>query len=188
MTGNKNPQRHKPALKIYIGIAALTILLHVLAWSSTAFSDAYIAYVFPVWVNTYGRLTGIFPFSVGEWLIIAGILLIFSALVMAVISGIPKTRRTAVRFFRFFAWVVLTVCLIMTLNCFILYHGSTFSERYFGADTGEYSVEALLRVRNSVVRACNRLSAEVERDEQDYILYRGSYSAAGNIVDMEDKA
>ena len=44
--------------KLYVCIAIFIVVLNVLAWNSTAFCDAYIAYVFPVWVNTYGRITG----------------------------------------------------------------------------------------------------------------------------------
>ena len=69
---------------IYLGIAVLAVLLNVAAWNSAAFSDWYIAHVFPVWVGTYGRLTGLFPFSVGEWMIVAGLV----ALGLAALFGI----------------------------------------------------------------------------------------------------
>ena len=38
------------------------------------FSDAYTMYVYPLWVGSLGRFTSFFPFSVGEFMIIAGIL------------------------------------------------------------------------------------------------------------------
>jgi hypothetical protein len=205
---------------IYIGIAAVTVFLNVLSWSSTAFCDAYIAYVFPVWVSTYGRFTGLFPFSVGEWMLIAGMVLAAAAVVLLCpaiyfwyrgryhkgktedMSG--SRHRWIGRYYRFCAWVLLFVCLIMTLNCSMLYHGSSFSEKYFGknsetdsemdseidsaADSEAYSVEEVLRVRNEVAAACNQLSAQVARDEKDRILYPGSVSEAGNEIDMADKA
>ncbi len=172
--------------KIYIGIAIVTVLLNILAWSSAAFCDAYIAYIFPIWVGTYGRLTGLFPFSVGEWLLGAGAALIVLAVVLGVASLIR--RKLFRRFYIFFAWTLLAVCLIMTLNCFILYHASTFSEKYFGADTREYSLGELLRLRNFVAEQCNTLSGQVDRDGQGRILYNGTLSASGEQMDMEDKA
>lgn len=33
------------------------------------FSDFYVDNIFPLWVETYGRITGSFPFSVGEWML-----------------------------------------------------------------------------------------------------------------------
>ena len=73
---------------IWLGIAFITVLLNVLSWNSTVFSDFYIENIFPIWVNTYGRLTGIFPFSVGEWLIAAGIILVAAAVVLLVAAGV----------------------------------------------------------------------------------------------------
>ena len=65
----ENKKSHKKSFRIYLSIVAVLLLLQVVAWSSRSLSDAYIDYIFPIWVNTYGRITGLFPFSVGEgWL------------------------------------------------------------------------------------------------------------------------
>ena len=58
--------------------------LNAAAWNSTAFCDWYIAHVFPVWVGTYGRLTGLFPFSVGEWMLAAGLALVTAAVLLGI--------------------------------------------------------------------------------------------------------
>lgn len=179
---------------IFIGIILVTIILNILAWHSTVFCDAYIAYVFPLWVNTYGRITGLFPFSVGEWLIVAGVVLVVAALafsltvVPAAALHLQRWKGFLKRFYAFFAWTLAVVCLVMTLNCFILYHASTFSEKYYGKDTGEYTLEELIQVRNAVVEQCNRLSGEVERNEDGSVRYAGSLSEDGRAIDMEDKA
>lgn len=128
-----------------------------------------------------------FPFSVGEWLIAAGILLAASALFLAAIlgAGLLVTKvlkrqlwkgllRFTKGFYRFFAWVLAVVCLVMTLNCFILYHASTFSQHYFGEDDGEYSLEELLLLYNGIASECNRLEELMERDEAGTVLYGGS--------------
>ncbi len=191
---------------IFIGIAVLTVLLNVFAWNSTVFSNGYITYVFPIWVNTYGRLTGIFPFSVGEWLIVAGVILVLAAVLLAVAAvlvwAVSFVRRSVSSgrqtqkgwksflkgFYRFFAWTLLIVALIMTLNCFILYHASTFSEKYFGEGKEEYSLEELLTVRNYVVEQCNELSLKMERAQDGSILYTGSTLKSGKEGDMGEKA
>lgn len=168
------------------------MLLNLLAWSSRAFSDAYIEYVFPLWVNTYGRLTGIFPFSVGECLIALGILLAAAAACMGIAFAVyrksPRFRGFAGRFYRFLAWALLALWLVMTLNCVILYHASTFSARYFGEDAGEYALEELFVLRNYVAERCNALAGEVGRSGDGSVRYPGSVSAAGGAVDMNDKA
>ncbi len=163
----------------YMIFIAGIILLNLVAWNSKSFSDAYLLWIFPIWVNTYGRLTGLAPFSVGEWLIIAGLVLLVLALFFlpgAVIMLFRKKKegrfyRLAKGFYSFLGNVFLIVALIMTLNCFILYHGSTFGEMYFPDEKEKYSVEELVQVWNLVVQNCNTLSKEMERDEKGYVLY-----------------
>lgn len=258
---------------VYIGTAILVAALNTAAWNSTAFSDWYIAHIFPVWVNTYGRVTGLFPFSVGEWLLAAGVAVILLAAALAVLWGcagivkgigiltrgkkgsggrrisgenpgsalekimerasekasekvsgkapekalekapgkalekVPEkilekapekaleARRNYVIFRRFsrgfgifFVWTLLAVCLIMTLNCFVLYHASTFSEQYFGEDNQEHALVELIEVYNMVAEQCNRLSHVIGRDENGMAVYTGGLGDGGEQLDMEDMA
>lgn len=199
---------------IYLVGWFLIMLLNAVAWNSNAFCDFYIRYIFPIWVNTYGRLTGVFKFSVGEFLLMAGVALVTMALFAwipvafdrlkrmqeqapgrmasrkhifgrksAVIAEayrkdnekkVPQGRKRFPRikgFYCFCAWVLMIVCLVMTFNCTILYHASAFSEKYFGEDTGEYSLEELVAFRNMVVEKCNTLSAQMIRTEDGEIIY-----------------
>lgn len=206
----KTLKKHKKAIILYIVLILIIILLNIVAWNSTTFCDAYIKYVFPIWVNTYGRITGIFPFSVGEILLVLGVvsvvlfgvlLLIFAVVKLGVgfcrfkankkSLPVPKAAednsgsekgfcqgkyancffKISKGYFVWFTWLLLAVCLIMTLNCTILYHASTFSENYFGEAKDDYSLEELIEVRNMVVEKCNALSQEMERDAEGNILY-----------------
>ena len=188
--------------KIYIAIWLVVALLNVVAWNSKAFCDWYIFHVFPLWVNTYGRLTGLVPFSVGEIMIVAGVILVVAALLVgltgvilkaiglavaksmkrpmkecefAIAYGLfwEKARALIAAFYRGVAWIVVVVALVMTLNCFILYHASTFSEKYFGEDKGEYTYEDLVTLRNFVVEKCNSLSEQIPRKADGTIVYPG---------------
>ena len=225
MTSERNPsdaeKKHslsgKVRIILFLGIAAIVVLLNVAAWNSALFCDWYIAHIFPIWVNTYGRLTGLFPFSVGEWLILAGLLLVAMAVILPVVWGVtelaaklrrrlesrkyagePKAagdgrmpvalRRFVKGFYRFFVWTLLAVCLVMTLNCFILYHASTFSQRYLDGGEEEYTLEELMAVYNRVAKECLELSEEIERDEKGRALYTGSKGKRGETLDMADKA
>lgn len=167
---------------LYIAILAGVILLNITAWLSTPFCDFYISKVFPIGVNTYGRFMALFPFSVGELMLVAAVLL-----VVAVLLSLPvclwklfrRHRNTGglLQFYRVCAWILLFVLLIMTLNCTLLYHGSTFNERYFGKMTDTYTLEDLIAVRNEVVEQCNRLAGEMDRAENGDILYEGDMKA-----------
>ena len=191
---------YKKSFRIYLSIVAVLLLLQAAAWGSRGLSDAYIAYIFPIWVNTYGRITGSFPFSVGEWMIVAGLLVVLAAVLLGCSMLIPvcrhsaKNRRGVKGYFRFFAWTLLAVFVIMTLNCTMIYHGSTFSEKYFGEEKGageqtqQERTEELLRIYNDIVAHCNALSEEMERDDSGAVVYSGGVDSRGNAVDMEDKA
>ena len=157
--GKNKEKKSKKSIGIYISIVAVLLLLQIIAWNSRAFSDAYIAYIFPIWVNTYGRITGIFPFSVGEWMIVAGILVILLAILLGCSMILPwcrhskRFRRSVRGYFCFFAWTLLAVFAIMTLNCTMIYHGSTFSEKYFG---GEEEQQELL-IPEDIIDGCHDL-------------------------------
>ena len=192
----------RKSLVIYISIAAVLLVFQVIAWNSRTFSDAYIAYIFPVWVNTYGRITGIFPFSVGECMIVAGLLVLLLAFLLGCTMLFPRCRcseryrRSVKRYICFFAWTLLVVFAIMTLNCTMIYHGSTFSEKYFGETEGaqeqtrtiQERTEELLRIYNDIVRHCNELSGVMERDENGAVVYSGGVDSRRKKMDMEDKA
>ncbi|MBO5283370.1 MAG: DUF3810 domain-containing protein [Lachnospiraceae bacterium] len=188
----KNGQGKKPhkALKIY-GIWSLAVVLvNVAAWTVPGLCDWYIRHIFLLWVNTYGRLMDLFTFSVGEWMLAIGVGLVVIALVLGlvllvlrIVRGVRShCRRTPDtgcpvwirRYYLFFAWTLLAVCTIMTLNCSLLYHASTFSEQYFLDSGEEYTLEQLTEVRNMVVEQCNALAPEMERDENGRILYNGT--------------
>lgn len=168
-----NGRSRKRNIILFLLIAALLILVNILAWASSSFCDFYIAHIFPVWVNTYGRFMGMFPFSVGEFMLVAGCILVAGILSAALCCIWKKTRGICCGYLRFCAWVTLVVCVVMTLNCFILYHASTFSEKYMGAlpASDEFTFEELIAVRNLVVEKCNELSLQMERDAAGSILY-----------------
>ena len=195
----ENKKSHKKSFRVYLSIVAVLLLLQAVAWGSRSLSDAYIAYIFPIWVNTYGRFTGMFSFSVGEWMIVAGLLLVLTAVLLGCSMLIPgcrhleKYRQGVKGYFRFFAWTLLAVFAIMTLNCTMIYHGSVFSEKYFGEEkaqeqTTQERTEELLRIYNDIVSHCNALSIEMERDASGAVVYSGGVDSKGNVVDMEDKA
>lgn len=181
----------KKRWKVYTAIWLLTILLNIVAWNSTVFCDWYISNIFPVWVNTYGRFTGLFSFSVGEVLIVLGLVLVAGLIFLGIVRGITifmkggkceKVKAFCRGYFQGFAWIIMVVGIIMTLNCFILYHASTFSEKYFSDAEGyykekEYTLDDLIRLREFVVKRCNSLSEEMERDENGTILYAGDFAA-----------
>ncbi|MBO5291935.1 MAG: DUF3810 domain-containing protein [Lachnospiraceae bacterium] len=173
----------KRGIKV-LAVVLVTVLLNVIAWHSTAFCDFYVRYIFPIWVNTYGRVSGIWSFSVGELMIAVGLALTAFAALLGIAAVIfrllvkdaglgEKMRRLCRSFYRFFGYTCVAVMVVMTLNCFILYHCSTFDVKYLTGNKEEYTIEELTLLRDYVVTQANMLSEQMVRDENGNIIYEG---------------
>lgn len=161
--------------KVIIAVVLVAVILNLLALSNS-FCDFYVDNIFPAWINTFGRFSNLFGFSLGEKMIIVGILLVLAAVVSAILLIFLRKkagyRKYARIFFKSFLGVVAWILLVMTLNCSILYGCSemSFSEE---SSTKEYTLEELENLRNLLVKKCNELAVQMERDEYGYVVYSG---------------
>lgn len=164
---------HIRPLFIKIFILAFTIFLNILSWNSRAFSDWYIANILPIWINTYSRFTNLFPFSIGEKLIILAIILIIAGIIIFFLGFLKSDRLKSFRkaYWNIISWIIVCVLLIQTLNCFILYHASQYMET-----SQEYSFEELSNLRENIVKKLNSLSEEFERDSNGEIIYNNDWN------------
>ncbi len=185
----------KKRWKVYIGILLVVIVINLLSWFWDGFTDWYIKYVMPVWVNTYGRFMGLFPFSVGEIFIVLGVFVLgftfFLSLYLMIRSIVLRLKKkyhsiqwTKV-YYTGFAWTLLVIVTLMSLNYSVLYHGTGFNQKYLGREERQYSLEELLAVRNYVVLQCNELSQNMKRDENGYLVYEKDIADIA-IVCMQD--
>lgn len=151
------------------------IVLNVIAWLFPTFCDFYTKHITPIWVNTYGRFTGMFPFSVGECLIVLAVFYVVSFVVISMLWLILKNKTRYVNFAKkyisVFGWMVTAVCIIMTLNCTILYHCTPI--RVNDNANKDYTIEDLEKLRNHIVEQCNYYSEIVQRDENGFVVYEG---------------
>lgn len=167
-------------------VFGVTLILNLVAWNSEAFCDWYVDSIFPLWGQTYGRLTNLSSISVGEVMIAVAVVLVAVALVLALVAvifklcGLSEKSRCIRPYLRTVIAITAVVSLVMTLNCFILYHCSTFKQKYledYMLGEREYTVEELGQLRDLVVSRANALSKQVERDEKGYIVYDGDMAA-----------
>ncbi len=154
---------------------------------SASFADFYIDNIFPYMTLPLMRFSDCFSFSVGEIMIVAGViwlvLLIIISIIYLIIFLIRNTdikfyitfKRFAKKFYKSTVILLTIICIIMSLNCFCLYqHTPIYSDV-----SKEYTLEELTFLRDYVVTKCNELSLEVPRDENGEVLYEG---------DMEEDA
>ncbi|MFP3154763.1 DUF3810 domain-containing protein [Lachnospiraceae bacterium ZAX-1] len=198
---------------IPIFILLVSFLLNFISWGSRQFCDFYALHVLPIWVNTLGRFSSLFSFSIGELMLLLGLLILIGAVIFCILSiflwlffrqttFFQKIKKKGKLFFVAFTYLVSVVYLIMTLNCFILYHTSEFHSSYLFnkqatdkeqlsdsrddmlrkerlSQNRSYTFDELVKVRNFVVEKANELSAQIKRDD------------TGTIIDtnsMEDTA
>lgn len=160
-------------------LVLFAVLLNITGRVWQGFTDFYVDHIFPLWVETYGRLTGVFPFSVGEWMLYLAVLLVFlllagGAVYAAFRKRLPENWKAGYRKYAFFLyWVFGIVCVVMTLNCFLLYQARTVNVRFEigGSPDKEYGVEEIAALRDYVVESANALAPKFARDENGYLLY-----------------
>lgn len=186
------------------GIAGV-IILNIASWQSVKFSDWYVKYIFPIWLNTYARFTSKIPISVGEIMLVLAVAVTIFGVGFFVWNLIRrgKYKKALRRFGKFYAWTVLVVCYVMTLNCFILYHTSSFSEKYMAQDTQAdmmvagisddavtqvytvYTKKELAILRDFIVQKCNALAQEIKHDDSGEAYYEGDLVEASRQAMMK---
>lgn len=192
--------RRKKISKIIYVIGMLgVIMLNYLAWRSREFCDWYIDHIFPVWLNTYARLTSALSIFVGEIMLILAVGITAFGIGFFIYNLIRRGKYTTglLKYGRTYAWIVLVVGYVMTLNCFILYHATGFAQKYMVKETGTmvvdmsdtavvevdtkgksaYTKKNLATLRDYLVEQCNTLADQIDRDEQGTAVYSGDLIA-----------
>ena len=164
-------------LCVALGLILGAVILEITAVNSTAFSDWYRDHIYPIWVNTYGRLTSVFPFSFGEILIMIAVFGIpASLLAMIVLLIIKKGRRKKVGkvFGYVYLWIITFVVVVQVNNCFVLYRTSNFAQMH-DLPQNEHTNEQLEALGYGVIEGLNKAAEEVERDSRGCVVMNCDY-------------
>ena len=154
------------------------VLLNVIARFSTAFSDFYVTNIFPAITNALSFVSGLLPFSLGEILIILGIILVIIGVPLTVILLIFRKnsrRKTLGIAACAVLWVMCYITVTETMNCFIMYQCTPFSERYF--DSAQHTEEELTQLYAMLIDDANDLAKQVPRDKDNRFYLTADASA-----------
>ena len=181
MITNSVVKKKKWKIVIPLLLILFSLCLNLTGWRSSGFCNLYVMYVFPVWVETYGRLTGVFPFSVGEIMLylavfLIAVLILWTAIHVLFHRFLPHKEKNFLKNYSLVIfWIFGIVCVIMTLNCFLLYHVSPINERYAigGNSSREYGVSQVTVLRDYVVEQANLIAESLPRDEKGELTYEG---------------
>ncbi len=165
--------------KAVLILAILDLILNIFARIPVV-CDAYTNHIFWIWTETYGRISGIFPVSVGEILLILTITYIFIWLISLILFIFLHNKIGYRKYIQKYSKSVLAfglfVLLIMTFNCSMLYGCSKINVN--GHRGVEYTASEVQQLWNYVAEQCNRLACEVDRDEKGRPVYHGNLDEA----------
>lgn len=158
----------RSSTRVMLLLLVLVVLLNVAARFCTGAVDFYIAHIFPVYPGIWSRVTGLVPFSVGEWMIVLGIVLAVIALPLYLILMLvfrrdaDKKAKAASIYGRFYGWTITVILLVVTMRFTVLYQGTKLSDTI-----GEvsYTDQQVLDVTQQLVDEANDLATQVARDD-----------------------
>ncbi len=168
----------KKSTLVLASVYIICIIVNILSWNSTAFSDWHRSNVFPVVQGIFSRISGIFPFSLGEIMIALGIFLLtggIAAYVIIIMLNKGKRKKITYIFGKTVLWLLAFILAANTSNFFILYHCSGFAEVY-NTGRNEYTPEQLYYVAEAVIEKANAASAGIARDENNNFILTGDYN------------
>ncbi|MDR0197001.1 MAG: DUF3810 domain-containing protein [Oscillospiraceae bacterium] len=144
----------------------LNMALTVISRLFTDFSEWYAMNVYPVFVAVIARITGIFPFSLAEILLMLLIPAALAGVVFAVIKLVKskgKRKRVLIKTAVYFSCAVSTALLVFMLNCGINYYRRPFlNKEGFGAS--EYSQAELWTVYLMVLDEFCEIASLIDTD------------------------
>ena len=153
----------KKRYSIPLIIIAVMVLLNVISRFSTAFSDFYVENIFHYISAAVSFVTGVFPFSLGEMLTVAAIVLVIVGIplfLLLLIFRKGKRKRTAAFAGTLVLWILCYITTTETMNCFIMYQCTPLAEKCF-PDAHEHTNEELTQLYGALIKKCNELSPQL---------------------------
>lgn len=157
--------------RIMFGIWIFLILINLLSRFLTPAVDFYIQYIFPVVSDFWCSMSGLAEFSVGEYMIVAGIALVIIGLVSFLLFMLFARKRRRGKIARiyghFYGWILTWLFFILTFRFFILYQGTQMSTQL---ERIEFRNKDVLKAYALLVEEANQASENVSRDESGHFV------------------
>lgn len=152
-------------------ITGAMVLLNILPRFITPMADFYADYIFPFTASCISAVTGLLPFSLGEIMIILGILLLIAAPVLFIAFIVRKKKKLVKIWGIIYCWVLIFILVTETLNCFMLYQTTEFSERYHNSAGSEgFTDKQLAALLEKTILRANELAPTLNRGDDGKII------------------
>ncbi len=173
-------KRKFPAVRFAVGGG--TLLLGAAGWLAARYADGFADFygfsVYPAVVNVFARISGLFPFSLAELMIVCGVLLALFAVGYFIVNMVRR-RGGRLRLLVSSAASVVFVGGIL-LFCFVYGMGINYSRRPFseiaGLTTGRYSKEQVLDTLRYAIDNLTAAGEKVTLDADGHVTVPGDLS------------
>lgn len=175
--------KSKLCIIIPLFVIGIMIILNITARLSVSFSDFYVQNIFPIFSNIFSFISNIFKFSLGEVFIYIAVAFVILSIPLVIILLIKKkdARMKIIKIhFSVYLSILAFIISTETLNCFIMYQATPFSQIYF--KQSERSRNELVELYSILVNNANSLADEVSRDEN------GNFVITCNLSEEAKKA
>ena len=161
-------------------------LLDFAARQSADFAEWYAVTIYPVYAQFFSAITGVFPFSVGEFCLIALVLFILAYLIHGVYKLIRHKEGRFAYFVRFLSIPVLIVTCISFL-CVTNYGTNSFAA-VSGLTVRESSAKELYDVCAYLINEANTLRENLPEDERTTVRERAQKRDRPGFLDRSPTA
>lgn len=165
----------------YIVVAALCLVasaLLIAGRTSRAFADFFCGKIYPAVSGVFSRISGIFPFSLGEMLIILAMIAFLVGITLLIIYTVKRKGQRIRAFLKGafpFALAAAIIFLIMTTNCLIGYNRTPFSS-FSGLELREYTSDELKALIEELTENVNEYAEKVSLDENGRAIKPDNFS------------
>lgn len=178
-------RKKKVLFWIILPLMALSIL--ALSWKVKGFSDFYVRFLFRVFQETFGRISGLFKFSFGEMMIYFAVFYVAFTVILWIVRLIlliaKKERFKALSRANslLFVKILILVAVVQCLNCFVLYHTTPL---YSDTVYSEYKPnrEDLMDLYSKLTVKANELSETFERNAKGEVIYKEDLAGLAKIT------
>lgn len=155
-------------------LLAASLVLTLMAAKIPGMAEWYATHIYPLSVSTLGRFSGLFPWSLSELCLYAGIILLLGTLVHA-IAAAARSKAGGAVMLRWASGLFLTASVLLFLyvaNCGINYRRVSFSEKS-GIQTSGYTAQDLKNVCIWLTEEVNARAGKVRRDDSGVMQLSG---------------
>ncbi len=161
----------KRSTKILLSLYAFIAVCYLLFMWIRPLANAYVSLVYRPLSQLWMRFSDLFPFSLGEWYIVAVVIvLVLGLLVSLGLIFVKKIRLRGLKLYgRCMAWIACITLWLLNFHWFALYRMTPALERYLSVS--DRSDETYVSMLEEIADEVKALEPQIRRDEGGYFRF-----------------